>query len=156
MYQRILLTDDGSEVARAAVPHAATLARGSAASVLALRVSDAAGESPRDVTSESWSTYVDRARGALEPVEAEPHLSDVVAALREAGVQDVGALVVKGDAGSAIVEVARRVGCDLIVMSTTGRSGLRRAVLGSVADHVVHHSPGIPVLLCRGAGDASD
>ena len=156
MYQRILLTDDGSEVARTAIPHAATLARGFSASVLALRISDAVGESPHDVSAESWGMYVERARGAGEPIEAEPHLSDVVTALREAGVQEIGALVVKGDAGDAIVEVGRRTGCDLIVMSTTGRSGLRRAVLGSVADHVVHHSPGIPVLLCRGAEDASD
>ena len=156
MYQRILLTDDGSEVSRLAIPHAVTLARGSSASVLALRISDAVGESPRDVSSESWGTYVERARGAVEPIEAEPHLSDVVTALREAGVQEIGALVVKGDAGDAIVEVARRTGCDLIVMSTTGRSGFRRVVLGSVANHVVRHSPGIPVLLCRGAEDASD
>ena len=149
MYQRILLTDDGSDHSRAAVPHAIALARDPAASVLALRVSDSAGESPRNVSAESWGAYVDRARAAAEPVEAEPHLSEVVTALHEGGVHEVGALVVKGDAGPAIVEVAERLGCDLIVMSTTGRSGLRRAVLGSVADHVVHHSKGIPVLLCR-------
>jgi len=156
MYQRILLTDDGSDVARAAIPHAAALARGTSTSVLALRVSDAAGQPVEEVGAESWGEYVARARGALEPVEAEPHLSDVVTALHETGVEDVGALVVRGDAGPSIVEVARRMGCDLIVMSTTGRSGLRRVVLGSVADHVVRHTPGIPVLLCRGAREATD
>ena len=73
----------------------------------------------------------------------------MTAALSDAGVEAVGTLVVKDkDAGAAIVEVAARLGCDLIVMSTHGLSGIRRSVLGSVADHVVHHSS-VPVLLCR-------
>jgi nucleotide-binding universal stress UspA family protein len=52
------------------------------------------------------------------------------------------------DAGEAIVDVAKRFRCDLIVMSTHGLTGIRRVVLGSVADHVVQHAS-IPVLLCR-------
>jgi nucleotide-binding universal stress UspA family protein len=60
----------------------------------------------------------------------------------------VGTLVVQGEPGSAIVSVAARLGCDLIVMSTHGLSGLKRAVLGSVADHVIRHAPDIAVLLC--------
>jgi nucleotide-binding universal stress UspA family protein len=48
--------------------------------------------------------------------------------------------------GEAIVQVARRVGADVIVMAPRGRSGLRRALLGSVADAVVGASP-VPVTL---------
>ncbi len=154
MYRRILLTDDGSEVSRAAIPHAAALA-GDSTSVLVLRVSDAEGEPPDSVSAESWGAYAERARGGEPPVEAEPHLSDVVAALQQAGVRDIGSLVVKGDAGPAIVEVAERMGSDIVVMSTTGRGGVRRAILGSVADHVVRHLRGIPVLLCRSTNEAS-
>ena len=153
MYHRILLMDDGSTLARGAVPHAVAFALSAHAEVLVLRVSHAAGEDSGRLTSDSWRARVhrdvaeDTAEG--EQVEAYPPLSDVTASLTDAGVDAVGTLVVKdSDAGAAIVEVAARLGCDLIVMSTHGLSGVRRAVLGSVANHVVHHSC-VPVLLCR-------
>ena len=47
-----------------------------------------------------------------------------------------------------ILEAAQTLGADLIVMSTHGRSGLGRALLGSVAEAVTHRAP-VPVLLVR-------
>ena len=61
---------------------------------------------------------------------------------------NVSTLVVEGDAGTAIVDTAQREACDVIVMATHGRSGIVRALLGSVADHVVRHAD-CAVLLCR-------
>ncbi len=152
MYERILLLDDGSPVARSAIAHAVALAVPGASAVLVLRVSRAAGEHPEQLTADSWGDRVraGTAAAASEPqLEADPPLSEVTAALREAGVRAVGSLVVQdADVGAAILEVARRLGCDLIVMSTHGLTGVRRAVLGSVADHVVRHA-GVPVLLGR-------
>ena len=52
-----------------------------------------------------------------------------------------------GSPGDEIVRVAADEGFDLIVMATHARSGWKRALLGSVADHVLPHSPGVPVLL---------
>jgi nucleotide-binding universal stress UspA family protein len=76
-------------------------------------------------------------------------LSEVTGQLAAAGVDAVGALLLKdNDAGEAIVDASVRLGCDLIVMSTHGITGVRRAVLGSVADHVVRNAR-VPVLLCR-------
>lgn len=49
---------------------------------------------------------------------------------------------------AVILEVAREVGADLIVMGTHGRTGLAHVFFGSVAEHVVRHSP-IPVLTVR-------
>jgi nucleotide-binding universal stress UspA family protein len=65
------------------------------------------------------------------------------AALGRAGVD---AKVVIGDPYQRIIEAAKRV--ELIVMSTTGRSGLAHLLIGSVAEKVVRHSP-IPVLTMR-------
>lgn len=48
----------------------------------------------------------------------------------------------------AIVRAAREAGADLIVMGTHGRSGLRRMVLGSVAEHVLRTAP-CPVLTLK-------
>lgn len=47
-----------------------------------------------------------------------------------------------------IVETAKEKGCDLIVLASHGRRGLRRLILGSVANEVVTHST-IPVLISR-------
>ncbi len=55
-----------------------------------------------------------------------------------------------GDPESVILEVAKEIGADLIVMGTHGRTGLRRILLGSVAEHVLRKAP-CPVLTVRGA-----
>ena len=47
-----------------------------------------------------------------------------------------------------ILEAAAQRGCDLIVMASHGRRGLRRLVLGSIANEVVTQST-VPVLICR-------
>jgi nucleotide-binding universal stress UspA family protein len=52
----------------------------------------------------------------------------------------------KQDPSSAILEEAKRSAADLIVLGTHGRTGLRRLLLGSVAEGVVRHAP-VPVLL---------
>jgi nucleotide-binding universal stress UspA family protein len=56
--------------------------------------------------------------------------------------------VLRGTAGHRIVEFARETPGSMVVMTTHGRSGLRRWVLGSVADEVVRAS-GEPVLVVR-------
>lgn len=58
------------------------------------------------------------------------------------------ALLRTGDARDEILHVAEELGADLIVMSTHGRRGVARALLGSVAEMVVRMSP-IPVLTVR-------
>lgn len=55
---------------------------------------------------------------------------------------------VQGTAATEIVEVARSGAHDLIVMGTHGRTGLRRLILGSVAERVVRAAP-CPVLVIR-------
>ncbi|MDR7420216.1 MAG: universal stress protein [Armatimonadota bacterium] len=58
------------------------------------------------------------------------------------------AIALEGAPRTMIVDLAKEVGADLIVMGTQGRSGLDRIVLGSVAEHVVRHST-VPVLTVR-------
>jgi nucleotide-binding universal stress UspA family protein len=54
-------------------------------------------------------------------------------------------LVISGDPAERVLETARGLNADLIVMGTHGRKGLGHLVLGSVAERVVRESP-IPVL----------
>lgn len=53
-----------------------------------------------------------------------------------------------GDARDVIIEVAKEIGAELIVMGTHGRRGVRRALLGSIAEGVLRMAP-CPVLTIR-------
>jgi len=59
-----------------------------------------------------------------------------------------GPIIRTGAAVREIVDVARTIPADLIVISTHGRSGLKHVLLGSVAEQVVRHAP-CPVLVVR-------
>lgn len=70
--------------------------------------------------------------------------------LREAGC-DVHTHVVVGYAAHDIVEQATELDCDLIMMGTHGRTGLKRFLIGSVAEKVVRRTP-CPVFIVKSFG----
>ena len=69
-------------------------------------------------------------------------------ALCETASDEISIDVRVGDAGHRIVEFAKEISADLIVMPSHGRSGLSRVLLGSVAERVTRHAP-CPVLILR-------
>jgi len=60
--------------------------------------------------------------------------------LRDAGLS-TESRVVKGDPRDVLVDAARSINADLLVVGSHGRTGLAKLVLGSVAAHVVTHAP---------------
>jgi len=66
---------------------------------------------------------------------------------RQLGLTDVESVVLDGDPGAALCELAASLPATAMVIGTRGRGGLRRAVLGSVSDHVVRNAP-CPVVVC--------
>lgn len=64
------------------------------------------------------------------------------------GIDEPRVRVLEGDAASAICDLATDPPAAAIVMGTRGRGGLKRAVLGSVSDHVTRHAP-CPVVVAR-------
>ena len=50
--------------------------------------------------------------------------------------------------GEFIVDIAKKEGATYIVMGTRGLGKIRRTIMGSVSDYVVHHA-GCPVMVCR-------
>jgi nucleotide-binding universal stress UspA family protein len=71
---------------------------------------------------------------------ASPSLLGAAASARGTGV-DVTVAALSGLPARQICSHARRIGADVIVVGTHGRTGLSRALLGSVAEAVVRHAP---------------
>jgi nucleotide-binding universal stress UspA family protein len=71
------------------------------------------------------------------------------------GIRTRTSVVADRSAGEAIVKAIRRIGPDLVVMSSHGRSGVRRAVHGSVADHVIRAAPR-PVLVVPASAEVEE
>ena len=79
---------------------------------------------------------------------ADRFLSVVEEAANAAGVACDTDLATSDDPHKAIIEVAEKKGCDLIVMASHGRKGLQGLTLGSETQKVLTHSK-IPVLVYR-------
>jgi nucleotide-binding universal stress UspA family protein len=137
MYKRILVPLDGSTLAAGVLPHVQELAKSIGAEVVVLRVAFAhifPGADP----IETQVTAVQ---------EAETYVMERTKALQETGVRAEGK-VRYGDAVEEILDHVTGGHIDLIAMATHGRTGFKRVVLGSVAEHVVRRAP-VPVLLLR-------
>ena len=136
---------DGSELAETVLPVAAAVAMATGASILLVRSLDAPSRSSLSVT-ELASRGV--SEGTLEEAETAEFLGARAAALREQGVADVRTMVIRGNAAEEIEELARNTPDSMIVACTHGRSGVGRAVMGSVTDRLARHS-GHPALILR-------
>jgi nucleotide-binding universal stress UspA family protein len=90
------------------------------------------------------------------PADQQEKLEEMLGRLR-ASVPDVAVdcriAQGEGNAATSIVDVAQRISCDLIFMGTNGRTGLGRALLGSVAEQVLRSAP-CPVVTVRASAEA--
>lgn len=134
---KIMVPLDGSRLSEVALPAAFDFARRGATLVL-LRAAEATRLPATDPTESQVAVIR----------EAEGYLSSVAARARKAGVTAVETSVWYGPPAESIIEAARVRGIDLIVMSSHGRSGLGRLVLGSVAETVLRGTT-TPILLLR-------
>jgi nucleotide-binding universal stress UspA family protein len=79
--------------------------------------------------------------------EARKLVDRIAGELRSAGFQ-AQSVVAKGDIRETIVNIAETWPADLIVMGSRGHGGLKRLLLGSVAEFVARHAP-CSVLIAR-------
>jgi nucleotide-binding universal stress UspA family protein len=147
MYKRILIATDGSPLSNKAVEHGLSLAALAGASAVALKVvpryprSYFEGGMPVDMNDvkrieAQWSAA---AQAMVDGVKAQGSSQSVA----------VKAIVAKSDlVAEAIISAAKKHKCDLIVMASHGRKGIKRLLLGSETQHVLTHSH-IPVLVLR-------
>jgi nucleotide-binding universal stress UspA family protein len=137
-YSTILVPLDGSTLAEEALAHAVGLSVGAGGTLLLLRAAETRALPIADPT--------DAQRRVVR--EADEYLAGIQDRLRRQGVTKVETSVWYGPAPDAIVDAARFCKADLIVMSTHGRSGVGRLVLGSVAERVLR-TTSTPILLIR-------
>jgi nucleotide-binding universal stress UspA family protein len=134
-WNRILVGLDGSPAAEQILPEAVLMAKRLGATLHVISVA------PPAVPSSGY-----RRTPFLYPEESpQPYLRDVCRRLAAEGVMCVTEPR-EGRAASEIVRYAGEVGAGLIALTTHGRTGLARAVLGSVAEEVVRTAP-CPVLV---------
>ena len=85
---------------------------------------------------------------------ARAYLEKIAGRLRDEGVSVQTRVVVAPHAAPVILEEAQTKHCDFIALATHGRGGLRRMLLGSIADKVIRGAS-TPVLVYRAAADAT-
>ena len=150
MYNSILLPVDGSQLSLRAAQHGIELAKALNARVTVIMVTT------------PWATQYAREPAVVVPGVLVPEteydlrteqaacncLRVVTDEARSAGVPSKALHVRHRDPYVAILDAARREGCDLIVMSSHGRRGLAELLIGSETVRVLTHSD-IPVLVYR-------
>jgi nucleotide-binding universal stress UspA family protein len=145
MFKHLLVPTDGSELSETAIQMAVTLAKESGAKVTGLHVIPefhvlAYGV---EMLADSEERFIQVTRQ-----RAEDFLSVIAKAAGQMGVECDTVATTHAHPHEAIISIAAQRNCDLIVMASHGRGGMRALLIGSETQKVLTHSP-IPVLVVR-------
>ena len=151
MYANILLSTDGSDVARKGVEHGIALAKALNAKVTVITVTEAlpidyggghdSGWIPSQQEIDSFDAACKEGAGKV--------LNQARTMAEQIGISAELLHVPNAHPATAIIETARSRGCDLIVMASHGRRGLRKFFLGSQTSEVLGDGS-VPVLVVSG------
>jgi nucleotide-binding universal stress UspA family protein len=141
-FKRILAPLDGSDTGEAALHHAAEIAQKAGAFIILLHVIPEVHTVESRILGKEFDKFVKAMHDA-----GQQYLDKVKARLESRGI-DVVTRISRGDPAETIVDTAIHERADMIAMSSHGRSGIARWVLGSVADKIIHESR-LPMWLVR-------
>lgn len=152
MSERILMPLDGSKMGEAALTyvdqHVARLAPGETVEITLFHVVTAVrhkvpyqggGLVSIPYNDEELSKFKDQATAYLEKVSKQ---------FKTEKLNIVCKVAVNENPAEAIIDAEKELNCDLVAMSTHGRSGISRFTVGSVAEKVMRGG-GVPVLMVR-------
>lgn len=158
MYKSILVPTDGSELSAKAIHEALALAKSTGARITALHVMPPLSDLPVPDLAETYEASVNEGyilpaslrKKVQEDVAARSRamLDDVCAKAAAAGVKCDSVVATSNSPHEAIIRQAEESNCDLIMMASHGRKGVKAIVLGSETMKVLVHSK-IPVLVVR-------
>ena len=148
MYANILLSTDGSEVARNGVRHGIALAKALNAKTTVITVTEPLPVDYGSGHASGWSPSqeeIDRFDAACKE-RAGKVLDEARAMAEHIGISAELLHIPNAHPASAMIETAKSRGCDLIVMGSHGRRGLRKFFLGSQTSEVLANG-NVPVLV---------
>lgn len=147
MYKKILVATDGSTLSKKAVSSAIALAGLCDAELVALKVIP---RYPQSYFEGSLPLSVqDVSRVEKQWADDAHTIVDAIKTAGEGKGVRVKAVTVKSDlVAEAVIAAAKKHKCDLIVMASHGRRGIKRLLMGSETQQVLTHSH-IPVLVLR-------
>jgi nucleotide-binding universal stress UspA family protein len=143
MYHRILVPLDGSSLSKQILPYARWLAKGLECPIELMRVMEPV---PATLDDSAHGVYPHRVAESLKS-HLEDYLETKATSLRDAGLQ-VSLAVYEGNPAEHIIGEAEKDPETLIAMSTHGRSGITRWIMGSVANKVLQGTSN-PLLMVR-------
>ena len=152
--RNVMVPLDGSPLAEQVLPHVMPLAQARGLNVILVRVTPSAEEYHRYMNQQMVSAAATVYSGPYEvfakeaDAQAMQYLHDVKERLTQQGALSVDDRLVRGHAADAILDLINEVPDSLVALTTHGRSGVGRWVLGSVADRLIRHSKK-PVLVVR-------
>ena len=148
MYANILLSTDGSDVARKGVKHGIGLAKALNAKVIVVTVTEPLPVDYGGGHASGWipSQQEFDAFDAASKVRADKVLDDARALAAQAGISAELLHVPNAHPATTIIETAKSRDCDLVVMGSHGRRGLRKLFLGSQTSEVLAEGS-VPVLV---------
>jgi len=153
MFKRILVPLDGSRFSSQALSYASDIAKRYQSELVIIRVvppatvipGSTATEIGVDPTAARIAVQSARIQDRVNIMRARKYLQRKLRATTKQGIE-ASYHIKLGEPGESIVQYSDEKNVDLIVMMTSGKGGLKRAILGSVADEVTRKA-GIPVLL---------
>jgi nucleotide-binding universal stress UspA family protein len=145
MFKHMLVSTDGSAQSESAIRQAMALAKEYGARVTGLNVIQPFSVFAYDV---QMIESADVNYMAQAQTRAERYLKAIDKAAKELNVPCATMAVTDERPYDAIIRTAKAQGCDLIVMSSHGRSGMKAMLLGSETQKVLAHST-LPVLVLR-------
>jgi len=150
MYRRILVPHDGSPFAERVLPHVIELAGPLQAEIHLLEVIPSPNPAVYSADLEAGAGVaveaIDEAQEELR-AQGSARLQEIARELADRGIRAVWT-VANGDPAREIIKYESANDIDLVAMATHGRTGLTRALLGSVTDAVLRNG-GRPVLVVR-------
>jgi nucleotide-binding universal stress UspA family protein len=151
--QRILVGVDFSPESEAAVAQAAQLARQRSARLMLAHVMPLPGEVVEDSTYDPIfrAQVASQELGALHRTQSADLLQDLASRCEALGIE-VESVLVDDNPSDGLARVADEMGADLLVVGTHGRTGLKRFLLGSVAERAVRLAK-VHALVARGDSD---
>jgi nucleotide-binding universal stress UspA family protein len=148
MYANILLSTDGSDVARKGIAQGFALAKALNAKVIVITVTESLPVDYGSGHAGGWVPTQEEFRrfDAACKESADKFLGETRAMAEKVGISAEFLHIPNAHPATAIIETAKSKGCDLIVMASHGRRGFRKLLLGSQTSEVLADGS-VPVLV---------